>query len=63
MINGLTLVKDEYLKLYDLRLLEEFKRQLPSKVKVGLHLDDKEIKDPYEASKTADDYSICHGTK
>ena len=23
-------------------------------------MDDKEIKDPYEASKTADDYSICH---
>ena len=51
-------IKDEYLKLYDLILLEEFKRQLPSTVKV--HLDDKEIKDPYEASKTADDYSICH---
>ena len=51
-------INDEYLKLYDLILLEEFKRQLPSEVKV--HLDDKEIKDPYEASKTADDYSICH---
>ena len=50
--------KDEYLKLYDFILLEEFKRQLPSEVKV--HLDDKEIKDPYESSKTADDYSICH---
>ena len=44
-------IKDEYLKLYNLILLEEFKRQLPSEVKV--HLDDKEIKDPYEASKTA----------
>ena len=55
LINSLTLV---ILKLYDLILLKEFKRQLPSEVKV--HLDDKEIKDPYEASKTADDYSICH---
>ena len=51
-------IKDEYLKLYDLILLEEFKHQLPSEVKV--HLADKEIKDPYEASKTADNYSICH---
>ena len=51
-------IKDEYFILYDLILLEEFKRQLPSEVKV--HLDDKEIKDPYEASNTADDYSICH---
>ena len=42
-------IKDVYLKLYDLILLEEFKRQLPSEVKV--HLDDKD---------DANDYSICH---
>ena len=50
-------IKDEY-SLYDLILLEEFKRQLPSEVIV--HLDYKDFKDPYEARETADDYSIYH---
>ena len=49
--------KDKYLKLYDLILLDKFKRQSPFEAKA--HLYDKDI-NPYEASKTADDYSICH---
>ena len=43
--------------MYNLILLEEFKHQFTCEIKV--HLDDKDIKDPYEASKTVDDYSIC----
>lgn len=51
-------VKNDYNKLYNLMLIEEFKRQLPQEIKT--FIEEKECQDPYDAAKKADEYYLTH---